>query len=56
MKENESPVICAVCEHTGKCVDLKDGKHLTCELCNKRPIYGSKPKWCPLKESEEEKE
>lgn len=50
--EHENPVICAVCIHTGKITTLKDGKHLTCELRNNKPIYGSKPKWCPLKESE----
>ena len=46
----EIPVICAECKHTGKFVSLKDGHHLTCELKDNKPIYGSKPKWCPLGE------
>lgn len=47
--DNDSPVICAMCEHTGRFVTLQDGKHLTCELKDNKPIYGSKPSWCPLK-------
>ena len=41
------PVICAECNDTGQIVKLKDGDHLTCKLMNDKPIYGSKPKWCP---------
>ena len=51
----DKPVICAECKDTGKIVGLKDGNHLTCSLTNNRPIYGSKPKWCP-KETQEGKE
>lgn len=51
----DKPVICAECKDTGKIVGLKDGNHLTCSLTNNRPIYGSKPKWCP-KETPEGKE
>lgn len=43
----DSPVICAECKDTGTFVKLKDGNHLTCSLMGDKPIYGSKPKWCP---------
>lgn len=43
----DDPVICAECKDTGTIIELKDGRHLTCELMNNRPIWGSKPKWCP---------
>ena len=43
----DDPVICAECKDTGTIIKLKDGRHLTCELMNNRPIWGSKPKWCP---------
>jgi len=46
-KANDDPVICAVCKDTGAFVKLKDGNHLTCSLMGDKPIYGSKPKWCP---------
>ena len=45
--EMDNPVICAECKDTGKIVKLKDGNHLTCELKDGKPIYGSKPSWCP---------
>ena len=46
-KATDKPVICAVCRDTGVIVRLPDGNHLTCALMDGRPIWGSKPKWCP---------
>ena len=44
---NDVPIICAECTDTGKITKLNDGNHLTCALMGNRPIWGSKPKWCP---------
>ena len=52
----DKPVICAECKDTGKIVSLKDGSHLTCALENNKPIYGSKPKWCPKEKTQEGKQ
>jgi len=49
------PVICAECADTGRIVKMTDGNHLTCELMNGKPVYGSKPKWCPKPPLFEEK-
>lgn len=46
-KATDKPVICAVCRDTGRITRLPDGNHLTCALMDERPIWGSKPKWCP---------
>ena len=57
MKINKSvPVICAECTDAGKIIRLADGNHLTCGLMNAKPIYGSKPKWCPKPPLFEEQE
>ena len=45
--QEDDPVICAECRDTGTIITLKDGRHLTCELMGNRPIWGSKPRWCP---------
>lgn len=44
---NDTPVICAECKDTGEIIALRDGHHLTCALMKGKPIYGSKPTWCP---------
>ena len=48
----DSSVICAECRDTGTIVTLADGNHLTCALCNDKPIWGSKPKWCPKEDGQ----
>lgn len=47
MINKEVPVICAECADAGRILRLADGNHLTCNLMDGKPIYGSKPKWCP---------
>lgn len=46
-KSTDEPVICAECRDTSRIARLSDGNHLTCALMDERPVWGSKPKWCP---------
>ena len=50
----DDPIICAECRDTGTIIELKDGRHLTCELMNNRTIWGSKPRWCPKRREKHE--
>ena len=47
MIKDDNPVICAECRNTGNIITLQDGRHLSCALMDNKPIWGSKPKWCP---------
>lgn len=47
MKTNNVPVICAECVDVGRIVVIRDVNHLSCGLMNDRPVFGSKPNWCP---------
>ena len=47
MTINNVPVICAECIDVGKIVKIQGVNHLSCGLMNDKPVFGSKPSWCP---------
>lgn len=52
VEDDYDPVICAECRHAGPCTYIKGVAYLTCDLKNHKPIFNSKPKWCPLHKEE----
>lgn len=46
MVDKDNPVICADCRNAGIII-LKGRKVLVCELERNKPIWNSKPIWCP---------